>query len=671
MVFRKDIQALRGIAILLVVAYHVRIPGFTGGFVGVDVFFVLSGFLITSILLQEFQSTGTISFLEFYSRRARRLLPAAFFVTASTIAIAAIALSPLEQRAMATSAFAAAAYASNIWFAATAADYLREPPDTNPFLHTWSLSVEEQFYLAWPLLLYLTAKRGGSRRALVPTMFAIVCALSFAAEIWMTNHNQPWAFFGSPTRAWQFGLGGLLASLPPSWMPAGRWRGPIASVGVLSILLAAVAYNNRTLFPGYAALLPTLGALLFISANTSESTSRWEHVFTCRPLEYLGGISYVWYLWHWPVLVLTQAIVPHHLGLGARIVCGLASLVLSSATRRMLEDRIRFSAYLRPRPAFTLLLVAAASLTITGTAVAWRFASDRASQTPEQRRFTLARSDHPATYSNGCHLDFREVSSPACEFGTIDGSGTIVLFGDSHAAQWFPALESVATAKQWELISLTKSGCPSADIVPLDAKLGRPYRECAVWRKGALARIEQFHPSLVIVANTGLYIDGIGRHDVTDVTMDLWTAALRRTLVELNDTGIRTVVLHESPLPGFDVPVCLARRSWWLGGLVTDCRFRRGDAGSASLLAGERNAVRDLKNVKIVDLSDTICPGLECEPTSKEMVIYSDDHHLTASFSLTLAPVLRRQLESIDWDSASAPDAWPVLSAISSEVRRP
>ncbi len=636
-------------AILLVIAYHIHFPGFPGGFVGVDVFFALSGYLITGLLLKELTSTGRIDLVQFYARRARRLLPASGLVLLTTILVGHWLLAPFEQRSVASTARATAAYLSNLWFAGVATDYLAAPPENNPLLHTWSLSVEEQFYLAWPLLMIAATWRARKPQTRLVIAGAGLVAVSFLLSLWLTRTAAPVAFFGPHARAWEFGLGALGVLVPATWWRRSRTLDfALAGAGLLMIVLAATLFGAQTAFPGVAAVLPVLGTVLILSTHSPAAPGPIGTLLNTAPLQFLGNVSYAWYLWHWPALVFAEAVYPS-IGLGGRLLCAVGSCGLAVATRSLVENPIRFSRPLVQRPVASLALAFCLTVVTFGASDLWRRAAGDAAEAATQNRFSHARDDIPTISEDGCHVRIEDVHVPACAFGNPSSSTTVVLFGDSHAAQWFPALERIAHEKAWRLITMTKSGCPAADILPFYRYLKRPYTECSEWRRAAMARILDLKPHLVILANASLYLrdepDGV----FASSTGEEWATGLRRTMQSLNGAGLRTVLLRETPLPGFDVPTCLARRAWRSWMTAPGCDFPSASAVRPTIARIDNDTTQGLSHVRVLDLFDAICQQTRCDPTSGDVVIYRDNHHITAQFSSSLAPILGSRLDALTW----------------------
>ncbi|RVA08555.1 acyltransferase, partial [Mesorhizobium sp. M7A.F.Ca.CA.002.05.1.1] len=392
--FRPDIQGLRALAVGGVVAYHFGLTALPGGFAGVDIFFVISGWLITTHLMQEIGETGRLDLWRFYARRARRLLPAALFVILVTLAAGYFILAPQEQALYSRGAMFASAYSINLWLLRWSFDYFAADATSNPFIHFWSLSVEEQFYLAWPALLLLAAwLRPGRRTA--AAVIGVAGLASFAACQWLTSAAPAWAFYFSPLRAWEFAAGGLATLVPMALLQHRIWLR--AALGWLGLALIATAYlllSEDLPFPGWYSLLPVAGTVLvLLSGIGGPQTNRrtgWQALgpaaaLSLPPLQWIGTLSYSLYLWHWPVIVYAGMLAPE-LSVPQRLGCGVLALALSVLTYHLIEDPARHGAWMavgarafpkaipgaKPLRAFPgLVLVPALMLTGTGVAVAY------------------------------------------------------------------------------------------------------------------------------------------------------------------------------------------------------------------------------------------------------------------------------------------------------------
>ncbi|EFG76431.1 acyltransferase, partial [Mycobacterium parascrofulaceum ATCC BAA-614] len=364
--FRPDIEGLRAVAVIAVVLYHAGIPGVTGGYVGVDVFFVISGFLITGLLFREVSATNTVALGRFFAARARRLLPAAAVVGVVTAVGAAVVLPPLQARSVFLDGIASALYVGNYRFATQGTDYLT-PHAASPFQHYWSLGVEEQFYLVWPMLIIATAwlvRRVPALRGATPYAVALglVGAASLAAAVLWTRTSPPWAFFSLPTRAWELAAGGLVALSIGHWRRLSLLTGAIAGWGGLAlIVLTCTQLRAGTPYPGTAALLPVLGTALVVGGG-SVTGGLGAGRLLCRPaMRAIGRISYSWYLWHWPVLLLMPALLGEPAGLPARLAATAVSAGLAMITLHLVENPGRFAAALRRSATASLAVAGGAS----------------------------------------------------------------------------------------------------------------------------------------------------------------------------------------------------------------------------------------------------------------------------------------------------------------------
>lgn len=646
--FLPAVQGLRAVAVLAVLVFHAWPSALPGGFVGVDIFFVISGFLITGILFRELQSTGRIDFATFYARRLRRLLPAALLVTLCTFLYAYFTYSPLEIKRFASTVIAALLYASNFWFAHQALDYLAVDQSTDPLLHTWSLAVEEQFYLFWPLFLVFVFRmyRFGPRSRGVQMAVASVLIVGFCACLIMTSAEKSSAFFLTPFRMWEFAAGALVALTPRNrigtpLLSASQW------VGAVLLAASCAIYSTATTFPGVAASLPVFGAFLVLLSITSGGAGLITRILTSKLFVLIGDRSYSLYLWHWPILVFLQD------ELGERsvvaVVLGVAlSLLLSEITFRLIENRLRVRGGSATRVKASFTVGAVTTLAGTASVVFVRLLSIGGAGNSDQLRFYAAINDIPAIYRLGCHANFDVTAINECRFGPDRFSKTIVLLGDSHAAQWFPALERISLENGWRLFSFTKSACPGVAFEPFDENRGRQYVECTTWRKNALKRISEIKPDVVVLGNSGRYSlsKGVGSAQEREI----WRRAATTILHELESVAGAVVFVRDTPRAGFDVPTHLARAYWHGNGQEASVGFVARQPMSDVVHEAELLATATRRRVTIIDMNDVICPSLFCRVERDGIILYSDSHHLTATFVRAVAPELFRRLSVLNDD---------------------
>ena len=636
--FRPDIEGLRAVAILLVVAFHVGIPVVPGGYVGVDIFFVVSGYLITGLLIHELETSGRLSLLQFYARRARRLLPASILTLIATLIAGYFLLSPVERLLHARTSFAAALYVSNIWFQRQASDYFAPDNNENPILHTWSLSVEEQFYLVWPLLVLASFSLVSSKQALLKLVAAITVG-SFASSLWLSASDQSWAFFASPMRAWEFGMGGIAAMLPASCLlRLDRYRRPLMWLGLLLILLGAVLLDATAAFPSKATLVPVLGTVLVLIAGAGLSPGGSAgSVLTARPLQLIGRLSYSWYLWHWPILFFGTVLIPF-LTLPHRI--GLAALSLGVAVTSyfLVENPIRFHNDLKVRPVLTLVLAAAMTAAAAAGSRLANAAATVAASTPMQRAIVDASFGSPRLlHDSGCFLSYADERPPECSFGNPQSSTVLALFGDSHAAQWFPAFEAIANQRGWRLVAFTKAGCPTPGVAIVRwTKKNLAYPECSTWRDAALRRIVELNPALVIIGNSDGHVTGQDLEFTSRLSLEQWRVGTQSTLEKLNAAHIPTLMLRDTPGMRFDVLKCLSRVE--AGSLpIAACEVDRRIALRDDVFRVVKEVAGNLPHVATLDLSNFICDEHVCPPMRGKRIVYRDSSHITDSFARSLA----------------------------------
>jgi peptidoglycan/LPS O-acetylase OafA/YrhL len=658
-VFRPDIEGLRAVAVVLVVAFHAGVPGIGGGFVGVDVFFVISGFLVTGILFDELQRTGGISLRSFYARRVRRLLPLAAFVLVAVAVAMQFFTAPVFRPTVRFDALSAALYYSNWQFALESVNYLTLGSAQNPVLHYWSLSVEEQFYLAWPVLLVLAAWLGRGRGPGLATRCAVLCALVGGASLVYSLRATPaepaMAYFQTTTRLWEFAAGGAVALAIPALLRAPRLvSSPAAVVGLGAVAAAVVAYGPTTEFPGRAALLPVGGAALLLAAGPATAVGR---LLSLPPFRVVGRLSYAWYLWHWPCLVFARtarwAPADGRIGWLATSGAVAISFVLACVTHALVEDparRARWLAVDRRRVAvfgslttattLVALAIAGGPLVVPGQAVASTRSPYPSAATP------LAASSSTAYGAmRGCHVGYSaDAPGTGCAFGDVHARRTVVLIGDSHAAQWFPAFEVLARREHFRLIAWTKSGCPftSATSIYLPA-IGRSYGECRDWAASVLQRLAALpRPALVIEARTSTYLPQVLDSDGEPIggaeAARRWGQGFGGGVSALRRLADRVVVLRDTPHAPFDVPACVS----WNSSEPAACDFARPKHSDQTEYAAELAA--GVPASLYVDPAPAACGPHECRAVVDGVITYRDDNHLTAAYAALLWNRLARAL---------------------------
>ena len=658
--FRPDIQGLRAIAVLLVVLYHAGVGTLSGGFVGVDVFFVVSGFLITTHLLESLEAEGRISFGRFYAKRARRILPASLLVAALTVVAAWLWMPPLLMSEVVKGAVATALYLPNILFAIDGTDYLAE---TSPsvFQHYWSLGIEEQFYLFWPALLALgfwLCRR--SERRLLWVTAALTLASFLACVLWM-GVSPSWTFFSLPTRAWELGAGALTAFLlrtGAAWLlrPA---TGLLSWVGMAALVITALLYDASTPFPGYTAALPVAATVLLLVGGTAPGNLHLNRLLSLQPCQFIGAISYSLYLVHWPLQVIPQVAVGQDepLPLWVSLLLGAVAIPLAWLLYRVVERPVIGWHVLRERtPLLTGAAAAAASLSLIATAGAVHLgtaqqdtATDRTAEetgglTAEpagtgfvpanlQPSLEEADSDNPTIYDDGCHRSQASTDSSGCQIGDDPDAPLVFLFGDSHAASWYPALAQLAQEGKIRLDTNTKSSCPSADLpLLLD---GLAYTQCDQWREGVLERIGDEDPDLVLLANYGAVEPEL--EGGADDFAAQWQAGMETTIEAVD--GPEVAVLADVPHRAETPAVCLSNDLEDAG----RCAAPVTSAFSPDIIRAER-AAADATGARYLDLTPYLCNDETCPMIIGNTLVYRDGHHLTATFSAKLAPPLWEQI---------------------------
>ena len=653
--FRPDIEGLRAVAVIAVLLFHVGLPAAAGGFIGVDVFFVISGFLVTGLLLREGQVSGKVDLLAFYARRMRRLLPAALVVIVVTLAASAFVLSPLRLPEVAGDATASALYVPNIRFAIEATDYLSVGAPS-PLLHYWSLGVEEQFYLAWPLLLLVTV------RLLSPRFLGLALLLlaigSFGLSLYWTETSPAWAFFSPGTRAWQLAAGALLAVgflRLPRRLPRGS-ASLLVAVGLALIVAGVLVISDETAYPGPWALFPVLGAVLVILGGSAGPTLPGR-LLDNPPARYIGRISYSLYLWHWPILILVPIAVGND-DIAFRLALAGVAILVAAVSTELIERPFRRASFLATRSRGTVQLGLTASFAV---GIAALFVSGAITiPTPWTRpdpvvvELAGVRDDLPVSYADGCHItDYQTTKPTDCVYGDPEGARTAVLFGDSHAAQWLPALDRYARDRGWRLEYHTKAACSPVLLPIWERTLRREYEECFQWRDAVLRRITKGAPDVVFVGSSRDYEIQDGPNIIQTREMyPLWQQGLAESLAGLGDAAGRVVLLAETPFITYDPVDCLADPK------VSGCDPLRSVVVDADYAALEA-AAADTAGASVLTVNDLLCPGATCPVTVDGTVVFRDAHHVTATYMALLAEPIANLLEG----RAPYPSPSPIPSA--------
>ncbi|MFE0021105.1 acyltransferase family protein [Amycolatopsis sp. NPDC059021] len=652
--YRPELQGLRALAASLVVVYHVWLSRVSGG---VDVFFLISGFLITGQLFRA-AGRGRIAFRPLWGRMIKRLFPAALTVL---VAVAGVGIPLLPQdRWFQTikEIFASAFYVENWRLAADSADYFAQHNTASVVQHYWSLSIQGQFYVVWPLLVALVAFLATRlRRSLRGTLFvtlAIVFAVSLAYSVHLTAANQPLAYFDSFTRVWEFALGGLLAlgidamSLPRPARVLCGW------LGVAGLAVCGIVLDVGSVFPGYAALWPTVAAGLVILAGATGSRWGADRILASRPFGYLGNLSYGLYLWHWPVLIFyLVARDRERVGLaGGAFVIGV-SVLLAALTYHLVENPVRASAIgVRTRwGAYRFGLAALVPVVfVTGT---WQvvgtkkadFSIDLDDPAHPGAQARSPEAPKPVTPSTvvppmiAIPNDWGGIADAACvksardqdlEMCTSKTTGTpakrIVAVGDSHVQQYLAALKPLAEQHNYQITFMLKGACPfstTSDAMPGD-------KGCTDWNAAAAQEILALRPDAVFtLASRDV------RAGLTEQTPPGFVAQWRN----LDRAGIPVVAVRDNPRFDFSPAACVESR----GRKAPECSVRRDRLFAP--IPPYRKAAGVPPNVSFLDFSGYFC-GTLCNPVVGNVLVYMDDNHVTATFMTTLSPALDQAMTS-------------------------
>jgi len=668
--FLPEVQALRALAVGIVVVYHLRPDLLPGGFIGVDVFFVISGFLITGHMLREVHSTGRLSLLRFWANRAGRILPAGLLVIGVTAVVAPLVVAPTEWEQLRRQALASVFYVQNWVLAGDSVDYLAADNAPTPFQHYWSLAVEEQFYLLWPLVMVLMAalaarwaRRGGGRApvdAFVLAGFGLVVVASFVWGL-IESPRDPSAYFATTTRLWELGVGGVLAVLLRDTFRFPLARSALALAGLAGITVGAFVLTGAMPFPGVAALVPVLGAVAVVAAGRTRGPGSLTWLVDRSWVQWLGNASYSVYLWHFPVIICFMAVVDRRPSILESLVLVGATLLLSALSYRWVEQPVRRVARThrsQPRVLVTAgaaMLVAGAVALVPGVHAAqyereWReaagsvaveegsglgaealgkdippaFVTDKPVIVP---RLTDLDDELSRRYAR-CATGAAEDTTKECTFGK--GERTLAVVGDSHVRMLATPLESIARSNGWQMVTYFHNSCPFSSE-PRTIPNGPA---CVEANRATLERLLDDPPEVVVTSfysGSKFRDPGTGSTPGVDGFEDVWE--------RLERAGSRVVVVEDAPRPRKNVVECVASHT-------TDparCGLSRARATKDNGLLAQ--AVAEANGIELLDLTDRYCGQDRCPAVIGNVMVYRDTNHITDTYARSLEPFLERALD--------------------------
>jgi peptidoglycan/LPS O-acetylase OafA/YrhL len=660
--FRPDIQGLRAIAVSMVVIYHLYPSAIPGGFVGVDVFFVISGFLITGHLARSWQRSGRVRLLDFWGRRARRLLPAAAVVLTVTWLVSRAVLPATRLPATAEQIRGSALYYQNWILARDAVDYLTSADAPSPVQHFWSLSVEEQFYLFWPFVFVAAALVGlrGRARAGRTAAFVLAAAIVVASLIYsssLTASNPAAAYFVTPTRIWELGLGGLLALLS---RPVREWlgrQGWLGWLGLAKVVGSAFVIDGSSAFPGTVALLPVGGAALLIASGSPQAVRGPAPLTSVRPMVFIGDVSYSLYLWHWPVIVLWKNYSGGNIGVLDGPAIAAISVLLAWVTKVLVEDRVRLAPFITKHPgrslatALTVLIPVGLAAVYTppaafhGTVDATHpgaavLARKMGSVPPAPPIPSVAQAPTDFDPFSSCETPIPLVKPRPCFYGDRKNPKlTVALVGDSVANQYRSILAHMATKQHWLVISDLHGQCPWTATLMAQSGTTKPYTACHQWGAQVLSdMLTTYHPDVLITSERPVL--GTPSHSKADPTSFGQIADGMVTYWKrLAAAGTRIVAVREAPEPGRNIPDCLSRA----GADAASCTSSTKKA-IIQHTALEQAVAKMGAGAELMDINSLICNQHTCPPIIGNVVVYRDTHHLTQTYIGSLEPYFAEQL---------------------------
>jgi peptidoglycan/LPS O-acetylase OafA/YrhL len=661
--FRPDVEGLRAVAVLLVVLYHAGVPRLTGGYVGVDVFFVISGFVITGLLLRERQGTGRTSILGFYARRVRRILPAATLVILVTVVATYVVLGVVSGNNVADDGRWAAVFLANFHFEAVGTNYFTATLPPSPLQNYWSLSVEEQFYVVYPTLFLLVARAKGrfSLRTRMSVALGVVIVASYWLSVTQTASHPASAYFSPFTRAWELALGALVA-VSTTWLkhlPA-QVAALLTWAGLAAVMYSAFVFNAQTAYPGSLVAIPVVGAGLIIAGGVAVPRAGAESLLGLGPFRWLGKLSYSLYLWHWPILIIAaEQVGKTSLPVGDNLILVVIAVLLSMATYRMVENPIRHWRL----PTRTTVIAGVALVLSTVLVLSLAIAAESAPPThgqvvpaaneqvvldqvaaatkittvPKDLQPSLsgAGADWGGNYeSSSCQSGIYEVKEAICVLGDPSGKQLIVVYGDSHALMWLPAFNAIARSAHWRLVVLGKLYCPAEPVTIVNLIGDVPYYGCNQWHVWATNWINAQRPSLLVITqSSGFLAPGANGSAPVRFTATQWRDGLDDLFASIHVPHAKIVLLGNTPVLPQSSPECLAAHS-------DDVQRCSASTQSAvSPLNQIERSTAQVAGVEYINPLPWFCSP-SCTPIVGHYVVYRDNSHITATYSKYLENAL-------------------------------
>ncbi len=692
---RGDIQGLRAVAVAVVICAHAGVTALPGGFVGVDVFFVISGYLISGLLFREVLVTGGISIGQFWARRARRILPAATLVTVVTVLCSLAVMSFFNARQVVVDALWSSAFAANVHFAQQGVYYFATDAGPSPMQHYWSLAVEEQFYVVWPLALLaaLTLTRaltGHNPRRLprraVTIMLLVVVTASLAWSIHQTVAAPTTAYFSTFTRAWELGIGALVALVPVATVKRlGNLAVQLmALTGAVAVVASCFLITSATPFPGIAAMLPVGGAALLLLAGHGRASTLVGQLLSTAPFRIVGDWSYSLYLWHWPVLILPEYALDRELTGSESALAVLVTVTLSAYTYRYVEVPFRTGRpalglprrrglALYPASALVVLAIGGGAWLWTGAQVnddgnnppitvartpknasvhVDTVALVRASVTAARNRQAIPSETDPSiiemrqSIAEVGDCDYEQNVRKLCQVGEDDADQTLVLIGDSHARAWIPAFDRITEAGDWKAFYLVKPQCTAAHIpIAMASSDATVFTDCSDFQDWVIEQVEDLNPDLVVVASSppvnGVFDAEDKRVTAIDDMIPLLRKGYDELFLELRAAATKVVLLRDVPKNTEDPADCLTTGDPSLG----DCMFQPDER--SRVLGDVAVESASVSGARVVDPTPWLCYQGECPVVIGGTLSYRDTDHLTTEYAADLWATLGRALRMI------------------------